>query len=1160
MSESSRSDGSLGDHGVFATTTTTHTVSTTTTFFRLPRRKKEKGSLFPLPPKVNSANGTPRMSMATSESPTRQYFSYNPETSSVHGSPRRSGQHSPWPGAIVSSSLTFAKSGPGLLRSSSRSSSRSDLPGSVIGRPSTSGNRGRASTLGSARRALEDDTMPTPPLPQSTRTSTSTAPRPSLGGLFSLSRLRQTSEPMFPRHGPGSGLPGTPISTDSKQPSFSLPREPLVVIPERQEGDTPAKYLARLEEVVNRSAIVPLLSKTDDEFTKNVLRSYMRRFKFFEDPLDMAVRKMLMHVDLPKETQQIDRTLQSFADRYHECNPGVFVSPGMFLNSSLLLKLMMLSPDDAYFVAFSILILHTDVFNKNNKHKMQKNDYIKNAREQGGVASEILECFYDNIAYTPFIHVEDDVEVTGDRLIAQKSSRKSGLKSASTPSLRKTSHGPVDPYTIILDGRLDTLRPSLEDILIMEDPFNYMGTASSINMSELHRTFFKSGVIQILSTRSRPGAFMNQATISNPAEAQVGVVDMKVTKVGMLWRKDPKKKKTRSPWQEWGAILTGSQLYFFRNTSWIRNLMHQYDSHQKSGRSGMPVIFKPPLEQFKPDFLLSTDDVVALVDSQYKKHKHAFVFTRQAAFEEVFLADNDADMNDWLAKLNYAAAFRTAGVRMRGVIGGSYESRKSNESQRGESRSSSLSVQASRAKTQTRREGQNESLTQQVMVARRQIMTSKISEADEKLSAMEKQLDGQLRTARHLSVLAPIQARTREGVVGAALRLATNIRWSQIEKWRVKCYRDILAQDLAEDIKISSKDSSVPEQDQRNAITPQSSKESQFRSPFSRLNSKAGSGSGQSHSRSRPSNQPTGAKLFSMDEIFKTPSKLKQHNYKPRASWELPPLGFERGRTPSLAPNTNGDEHVIETSDDDEANVKELNRRPSHLRAASEIAVAPKHHERDEHRLLVEAGIFSNESSSNILKVKDIESEDEKARNSEVEDKEGLSKVRHSLHKKLQSAHVPNNHRSRKGKDSSSSAAPTEDGSSMNESEGLTRAAGSFTVHGKKASVIKFGNEWQTMTPEDRMKSRKSSHGDDAKRMSTTSALEEDLFSGKGASVDSRANSSDSTPTVQSFRSLTPTEPKAPYPIVSSSSNANRGSNGSERESVEFHEANEVII
>ena len=71
-----------------------------------------------------------------------------------------------------------------------------------------------------------------------------------------------------------------------------------------------------------------ILSKSDDEFPKNVLRSYMRGFKFFGDPIDMAIRKLLMEVELPKETQQIDRVLQSFANRYQECNPGLFTSPG----------------------------------------------------------------------------------------------------------------------------------------------------------------------------------------------------------------------------------------------------------------------------------------------------------------------------------------------------------------------------------------------------------------------------------------------------------------------------------------------------------------------------------------------------------------------------------------------------------------------------------------------------------------------------------------------------------------------------------------------------------------------------------------------------------------------------------------------------------------
>lgn len=39
-------------------------------------------------------------------------------------------------------------------------------------------------------------------------------------------------------------------------------------------------------------------------------------------------RKLLMEVELPSETQQIDRVLQAFADRYHECNPFIYQDSG----------------------------------------------------------------------------------------------------------------------------------------------------------------------------------------------------------------------------------------------------------------------------------------------------------------------------------------------------------------------------------------------------------------------------------------------------------------------------------------------------------------------------------------------------------------------------------------------------------------------------------------------------------------------------------------------------------------------------------------------------------------------------------------------------------------------------------------------------------------
>lgn len=755
---------------------------------------------------------------------------------------------------------------------------------------------------------------------------------------------------------------------------------------------------------------------------------------------------------------------------------------------------------------------------------MQKGDYTKNTRGQG-VAQEILECFYDNIAYTPFIHVEDDIDLTTERIVTAKP-RKSAFKGTGNGSLKKGGSGPVDPYALILDGKLETLRPDLEEVLVMEDPFSYLGSGASMNLADLHRTFFRSGVIQILSSRSRPEAFMNQATITNPLDGQVGVVDMKVTKVGILWRKDPKKKKARSPWQEWGAILTGSQLYFFRNTSWIRSLMAQYDNHHKHGRSGAPVIFKPPLDQFKPDFLLSTEDIVALVDSQYKKHKHAFVFTRQNVFQEVVLADTENDMNDWLAKLNYAAAFRTAGVRMRGVVGGHYEGSRTTESQPHDTAlaSSTHSIQGPKGEVSIRSGRLDDDLAQQVMVARRQIMAQKIAEANEKLAIAEKSLDVQLRNARHLKLLAPILQKTRDDVVFAAVKLAGNIRWARMESWRIKCHRDILVMDLEEDVRLASgSDGQAGEQRQPATISSPGSGQTHSKSAFGRLNSKSSTATQGTSRNSRPSTQPSGSKLFSMDEIFRSPTRLlSQH--KVQGSWELPPLSFDRNGSAAIAtqvpPLGNG------VSD---ASRPCLTTRTETEKTVSTMNTIRRQDDQAEHDLLVEAGLVSPDSvTSDPLNAPDGASDDDRIKILDIDANDSLSRVRHSLHRKLQSAHTPSHHRSKKGRDSSSSAAFSEDNGSLTENEGLPRAKGSFTVHGKKASVINFGSEWQAMSPEERLNLRKQPNVDDSK-LSVPLAPEDDgssMASGaRPASARSVSARSVSTTTTKSLGHLPFPEP-----------------------------------
>ena len=90
---------------------------------------------------------------------------------------------------------------------------------------------------------------------------------------------------------------------------------------------------SRFERVVfTRSMLTPLTSA--DPFYIRSLQVYVDQFDFTLDPLDVALRKLLMHLGLPRETQQIDRVMEAFAARYLACNPGLFASDGkrLFLN------------------------------------------------------------------------------------------------------------------------------------------------------------------------------------------------------------------------------------------------------------------------------------------------------------------------------------------------------------------------------------------------------------------------------------------------------------------------------------------------------------------------------------------------------------------------------------------------------------------------------------------------------------------------------------------------------------------------------------------------------------------------------------------------------------------------------------------------------------
>ena len=719
---------------------------------------------------------------------------------------------------------------------------------------------------------------------------------------------------------------------------------------------------------------------------------------------------------------------------------------------------------------------------------MQKPDYIKMA-SGNDVSDEVLSCFYDNISYTPFIHIDDEVNINGSRPGSHKPRKALFKNPAPEPIRRAASKEPLDPYALILESKLDALRPELKSVINLDDPYTYLGTTSNLDVKALQNSFFRFGVLQILSARSRPDAFLSQAGISNPQEAQAGVVDIMVTKVGILWRKDSKKKKARSPWQEWGAILTGSQLYLFRSSAWVKGLINQHETHRKQGNKETPVIFRPPMTEFKPDAFLSTDDAVALRDATYKRHKHAFTFVRHGGFEENFLADDEVEMNDWLAKLNYASAFRSANVRMKGLLGGSYEGQRNRGIRRLDSSKSVRSVQTPTGEVTIQSGRIDAQLAQQILESRKQHIVEKVAHAESQLGEHQKELDKLLRNARHLQILAPIQSKTRQDIIMAAGRMEAQLRWTRKDIWRVRCHKDVLAKDIEEDVTLEAQPQSteklVPTADPASSQSQGQSKSSPRASPT--LSPKRSQSS-----LARSPRRDVRSSLEIQTELAFKARPEPAVSTRSQEHWQLPPLSLnpDRQSRGSITSNQIGsvtyDNRSVSSSHGHDARSPTV----SSTTDARHTTPTPSIDEKEK-ALLREAGLLEEDGGR-----PQTAPDSDQDPSTGLSSPEGRAKVRRSLHRTLRDSHGhghghhgSSHHRSRKGKDSASSAGLGEDETSR-ESEGLTRTKGSFTVHGKKASVIHFGSEWKDMSPEDRLKARREAHAQD-KRLSVPNAIDD---------------------------------------------------------------------
>jgi hypothetical protein len=515
------------------------------------------------------------------------------------------------------------------------------------------------------------------------------------------------------------------------------------------------------------------------------------------------------------------------------------------------------------------MMLHTDAFNKNAKHKMTKADYVRNT-STSRVPVEILEVscsgrtltcaadpsavqyLYDNLTYAQFIYVDEEESM--QRRASETTNASEGgssFFSAITPGgTSSASKGRADPYQLMAQGRTSDLQADVHSVIPEDTPFSATGTMLEYDLEALNRAFAGAPSIEILAQR-RPalptgsswGGEMPYASTAMMTTLMLdpepeNVVTLRITKVGCVSRKDDleggKKAQSRK-WKTCGLVLTSTQLLFFKDLIWTSALDQQIAEQTEQG-TRPNVLVTPRISFFRPDGVLSLGDAIAVRDSSYSKYEHVFrlVATQGSSMRQYLIqTPSEAEMNDWIGKINFCACFRAGGVRIRGLEPTPPNSRKGSVSSQspalnGARRPSAVPSMTSESlpppslalsnstgnmslaldkldfasppqspAAAGREDVEMFASMRRRLNTRRRELQPWITSVTSKLSAQRAALDADLRLARHLGILTPFQKVTRDRIEAAAVPLAQRIRARRLEVARWQSRKDIMLLELA---------------------------------------------------------------------------------------------------------------------------------------------------------------------------------------------------------------------------------------------------------------------------------------------------------------------------------------------------------------------------
>ena len=137
------------------------------------------------------------------------------------------------------------------------------------------------------------------------------------------------------------------------------------------------------EDRLDKAQIGEFLGEADHKNIE-IMHAFVDKMDFSQKRFVASLRQFLQSFRLPGEAQKIDRFMLKFAERYVTGNPNAFANA-----------------DTAYVLAYSVILLNTDLHSTKVARRMTKDDFIKNNRginDDADLPDEYLGNIYDEIS------------------------------------------------------------------------------------------------------------------------------------------------------------------------------------------------------------------------------------------------------------------------------------------------------------------------------------------------------------------------------------------------------------------------------------------------------------------------------------------------------------------------------------------------------------------------------------------------------------------------------------------------------------------------------------------------------------------------------------------------------------------------------------------